>query len=296
MRYWQRVFAVICLLLLSACCYIPPIYPAINLNQHCRIKPPRAALVLGGGGARGFAHLGVIKALEEAKIPIELIVGSSAGSLVGSLYAANPHIDDITRVMMSSSYLDYIDISISQALSGPIIGTQLQQFVSKHTSNCSIRDLKIPFIAVATDLNTGRTVAMTQGVLGIAVHASCAIPSVVKPVQFLNATLIDGGVTDPVPVDIAKQYHPKVTIAVNINSEPRAHLPLTMPNIIGQSLNIMMQALTRYNVTQADIVIRPKVGTVNMFDLSKKEKLYREGLMAGRKAVPEIKRLLRDAS
>jgi NTE family protein len=194
--------------------------------------------------------------------------------------------------MMASSYLDYIDFSVKQAMSGPILGSQLQQFVLKNTGCTNIEQLRIPFIAVATDLNTGDTIPITHGDLGLAVHASCALPSLIRPVQFANVILVDGGVTDPVPVDIAKLYHPKLIIAVNISSEPKNNVRLTMPNILGQSLNLMMMALTRYNVKEADIIIRPKVGYISMFDLSKKERLYQEGLSAGRKAIPEIRRKL----
>ncbi len=249
-----------------------------------------------GGGARGFAHLGVIKALEEAHIPIDLIVGTSAGSLVGGLYAANPNIDSVTHTMMESSYLDYIDISLRQASLGPILGHHLQQFIAKNTSDCPLERTKIPFIAVATDFNSGCTVPIYRGCLGLAVNASCAIPGVVHPVKFANITLIDGGVTDPVPVDIAKRYNPKVIITVNICSQPCTKLPLTFYNILSQSIDLMMNALTNYNIKEADVIIRPQVGSASMFNLSNKEKLYNAGLIAGRKAVPHIRKLLSQPS
>ncbi len=255
-------------------------------------KQPRVALVLGGGGARGFAHLGVIRALEEAGIPIDLIVGTSAGSLVGSLYAANPDIKCVTRIMMESSYSDYVDISIFRALLGPVIGLQLQKFIGKHTEYCTLNKTKIPFIAVASDLHSGRTIPICCGNLALAVQASCAVPTIVRPVHFANMTLVDGGITDPVPVDVAKQYHPKVIIAINVASDLQRSFPLNLTNILSQSLDLMMMSLTRYNLKEADVVIRPEVGCVGMFDLSNKEKLYQEGLIAGRKALPQIKRLL----
>lgn len=290
----KNLLITICIFFLSACTYIPhKVYPALNINQQIKIKQPRIALVLGGGGARGFAHLGVIKALTEANIPIDLIVGASVGSLVGGLYAANANIYYVTNIMMNSSYPDYIDISIRHPMSGPVMGTQLQQFIAKNTNYCPLQKTKIPFIAVATDLNTGTTVPISCGSLPLAINASCAVPSVVRPVQFANVTLVDGGVTDPIPVDIARRYHPKMIIAVNIASEPRANFPLTVPNILIQSLDLMMIALTNYNARNADIVIRPRVGCSGMFDLSNKEKLYHEGLIAGRQSIPRIRALLK---
>jgi NTE family protein len=288
----MRFFIIFFLILTCACSSTPTkVYPPLDLSTR-PIKKPRVALVLGGGGARGFAHLGVIKALEEANIPIDLIVGTSAGSLVGALYAANPNINLITDKMMESSYLDYIDVSLNQVALGPILGYQLQQFIAKNTSNCLLERTKIPFIAVATDFNSGNTIPIYKGCLGLAVNASCAIPGIIHPVKFANITLIDGGTTDPLPVDIAKRYNPKVTIAVNINPQLSSRLPLTFYNILSQSINLMISTLTKYNIKKADILIRPQVGSANTFDLSNKEKLYNAGLIEGRKAVPRIKKLL----
>lgn len=285
---------MIILLLLQVGCKSMPasVYPPINLNQTVNIKKPTIALVLGGGGARGFAHLGVLKALEEAKIPLDLIVGCSMGSLVGSLYAANPNIDHLTNVLMQASYSDYLDFSLGQAMTGPVLGHKLQNFIAKYTQDCLIQQLKIPFIAVATDFKTGQTVTLASGCLSLAVVASCAIPSLVTPIQFANATLVDGGLVDPVPVDIAKQYHPKLTIAVDVSSDPDENLSFTLPNIIHQSITLMTRSLTDYNLLAADIVIRPKVGCASTFNLSEKEKFYQAGLIAGREAIPRIKKYL----
>jgi NTE family protein len=279
--------------MLCACAALPSkIYPPLDYKKNMAIKRPRIALVLGGGGARGFAHLGVLKAFEEAHIPIDLIVGTSAGSLFGGLYAAQPNIDHLTTILMQSSYQDYIDISVRKVMSGPILGFQLQQFINKHAQCCLMQNTRIPFIAVATELHTGATVPISRGSLAVAILASSAIPTVVQPVLFTNGTLVDGGVSDPVPVDVALQYHPQIIVAVNIASDPMKKINLSMPGIISQSLDIMMLALTHYNVQDADIVIRPEVGSGGMFDLSNKQKLYEAGLAAGRAAIPSIRKKL----
>lgn len=289
-----RIIITLIGLLLCACSNLPiNVHPPLDLSRRC-IPSPTVALVLGGGGARGFAHLGVIKALTDAHIPIDLIVGTSAGSLIGSLYAANPDINSLTDSLMKSSYLDYIDVSLRTLMSGPIRGLQLRQFIGRNTGHCSIEDTKIPFLSVATDLNTGHMIVIAKGNLPLAVNASCAVPSILQPVACGNMLLIDGGVVDPLPVDVAKQYHPKIIIAVNISSDIAPFSNLTVSNIVGQTINIMMWTLTRYNLKEADVVIRPQVGHVGMFDMSMKEKLYQEGLVAGRKAVPKIKQLLKD--
>lgn len=293
MIYLYRCLIILFAVFLCACSIPTKIHPGLNLTKKVQLNnTPRVALVLGGGGARGFAHLGVIKALEEARIPIDLIVGTSVGSLVGGLYAADPKIDHLTTKVMKSSYPDYFDISLSQAICGPITGTRLQRFIVNNTHGCGFQQLKIPFIAVATDINSGKTIPISSGRLSLAINASCAIPTVIQPVQFSNVTLVDGGLTDPVPVDIARCYKPKVIIAVNITGDLVNNCKITMPSLIKQSLNIMMLTLTRYNLQNADVVIRPRVGSFSMFDLSKKEKLYRTGLSAGRKAIPRIRKLL----
>lgn len=287
-----RLVAILFLLLLSACTTVPTrTYPSLDLTKR-HFQRPQVALVLGGGGARGFAHLGVLKALQDAHIPIDLIVGTSAGSIVGALYAANPDIDCITNIMMKSSYLDYIDVSFRSLLTGPIIGLQLQQFIGRNVNFCLTEQTRIPFISVATDLNSGQAIPISRGSLPLAVNASCAVPTVLRPVICGNMILVDGGVVDPLPVDVAKQYHPTIIIAVNISSDvvPIAHLSVS--NIVSQTVDVMMWALARRSLERADIIIRPKVGCVGMFDLSHKERLYQQGLNAGRVAIPEIKRLL----
>jgi NTE family protein len=287
-----RLLFIVCTLILSACTTMPTkIYPPFDLTKR-NFEQPKVALVLGGGGARGFAHLGVLKALEEAHIPINLIVGTSAGSLVGGLYAANPNIEQVAGVMMKSSYLDYIDVSVRSLLSGPILGLRLQHFIAKNVNYCSMERTKIPFVSVATDLHTGHTIAISKGSLALAVNASCAVPTVMRPLACGNLILIDGGIVDPLPVDVAKQYHPTIIIAVNISSEIAPIDNLSVGNIVGQSLDVMMWALSRNNLKGADVIIRPQVGAVGMFDLSHKEKLYRQGYLAGKMAIPRIRKLL----
>jgi NTE family protein len=290
-----RILLCLVTVILCACSSVPiKVNPPLDLTKRV-IGRPKVALVLGGGGARGFAHLGVIKALTEAHIPINLIVGTSAGSLIGSLYAVNPDIDAVIAMMMKSSYLDYIDVSLRTMMSGPVLGTQLQQFIARNTYNCRLEKTRIPFISVATDINSGKTVAISRGCLPVAVNASCAVPTILRPVVCGDLVLVDGGVVDPLPVDIAKRYNPDIIIAVNISSDIKPFSNLNVSNIVSQTINIMMWTLTRYNLNEANVVIRPNVGNVGMFDLSNKQQIYQAGLIAGRKAIPRIKALLQQS-
>jgi NTE family protein len=269
--------------------YIPPVQPKITKV----VESPRVALVLGGGGARGYAHLGVLKALEEAHIPIDLIVGVSAGSIIGSLYADCPRADIVTYTLMNASYSSFVDLSLRSLNIGPITGSKLQHFLLTNSKARDFKDLKIKFVAVTTDLNTGRTVALEAGPIAPAVNASAALPSIVKPVRMYGETFVDGGVTDPVPVDIAKRYSPKMIIAVNIAAEPRPQVYRSPVGIMSQTMDLMMGSLSKLCAEDADIYIHPKVGPTSLFDLSVKKEMYHQGYTATKKAIPMILRKLK---
>lgn len=252
---------------------------------------PRVALVLGGGGARGMAHVGVLKVLQQENIPIDLIVGTSAGNIVGALYAGNPNADDVERILLQAGLSDMLDLSPS--LLGAVSGNKLQQFVIHHVKATDFNQLKIPFVSVATDVQTGQTVAIHSGPLAPAVNASGALPSVFHPVKLRGRVLVDGGVTDLVPVDVALTYHPEIVIAVDIAPD----LPKTMPTSRIETYN---RAYTLYdehfaiaNMRGADVIIHPAVGQTGVFDSSNKRGLLRAGETATRQALPQICGLLK---
>jgi NTE family protein len=255
-------------------------------------KPPRIALVLGGGGARGYAHLGVIKTLSKAGIPIDLIVGTSAGSIVGALYADNADPQLAERTMRQAKFFDLADFTFVPYGYGFISGRKLQHFLLNKMRSRWFNELKIPLVVVTTDLYSGKPKTISSGPISPAVNASSAMPGAVHPVKMYGHTLIDGGMVAQIPVNIAKQYHPDIIIAVDIEAEFSNDMPTSIAGVFARALDISIHAIADFSGKGADITIHPVVGNVGVFDLSKKSQLIHAGEVAAQKALPQIKTLL----
>jgi len=255
---------------------------------------PKVALVLGGGAARGFAHVGVIRVLEQEKIPIHLIVGTSVGSLIGALYADKGNSFDLEVIAFKLEKEDLFDFSVLASTIGPVKGDRLEQFVKEKVSREKIEDLPVPFAAVATNLNTGQPVVLTRGSIAKAVRASSSIPGVFTPVQYFDMTLVDGGVVDNVPVDVARTMGADLVIAVNIGKDVVNKNTANIIDITLQAVNIMANEISAIKMRDADILIEPDVGSVKMMDFSMKESLMRAGIEAAQNAIPEIQEKIRD--
>ena len=263
----------------------------MELKQEPR-REPKVALVLGGGAVKGFAHIGVIRVLEQEKIPLHMIVGTSVGSLIGGLYAANPDAFQLEWLAFKIEKNDILDFSIVYSKLGPVQGVKLESFVEQNVKAKKIEDTRIPLFPVATDLNTGETVTLEKGSLARAIHASCAIPGVFVPVTFGNRTLVDGGITDNVACDVARNKGADIIIAVNLQKDVKNYQIDSVIDIITQSVNIMMRETSKQKLQGADVVIEPDVKDVSLFDFSQKKMLMEEGIKAARKAVPKIKELI----
>ena len=255
-------------------------------------REPKVALVLSGGSARGFAHVGVLRVLEQEKIPIHLIVGTSVGSLIGGLYAADPDSFQLEWTAFKLDKNDIMDVSLIYSKLGPVQGARLESFVEQHVKAKRIEDTKIPFVPVATDLNTGETVTLEKGPLAKAIRASSSIPGIFVPVVFGSRTLVDGGVTNNLACDIARQKGADVVIAVNLQKDVRNTDISSLIDIIGQSVNIMVHEATKAKMRFADVVIEPDTRGVSLFDFSQKKALMEEGMKAARAAMPAIKQAL----
>lgn len=279
---------------LTACEQTQPtmVMPHTPPSSFKRVEKTRVVLVLGVGGVRGYAHLGVLQALKEAHIPVDVIVGASAGSIVAALYADNQSFERTYRIMMPAGFWDYADIANFTEPGGIIKGSHLENFLLQHMQARTFAQLHKKLIIAATDAKTGKTYVIQSGAIAPAVLASAAVPGAVKPVHLYDHWLIDGGVSDPVPVDIAKKLHPKMIIAVNVSKTSDNKLPSTAYGYYGLAYDIMWQRLTAYSLKGADVVINPDVGDVNIFDMSKKQEMYLAGLSAARKQIPAIRRLL----
>lgn len=269
--------------------HIPQYEPKAH---HLKKINPQVILVLGSGSARGFAHAGVLKVLEKNHIPIDMIVGTSAGSIVGALYADHPSSARLQHLLLTTPRHEVMDFSLMNINSGAVSGNQLQNFLIKNMRSNTFEKLSIPFVAVATDLSTGKIHAFESGPVAPAVNASSAVPGVFRPVNIYGKTYADGGILDPVAVDVAQRFHPKLIIAVSLDSPLSQSTSSSSTEVLMRSMTMMMTQLNDYSASQADVIIRPQQGEVSMFDGSQRKETIHSGEVAARKVLPEIKRLL----
>lgn len=253
---------------------------------------PRVALVLGGGGARGFAHVGVIRILEQEKIPIDMVVGTSVGSLIGAMFAAVPTGPNLERMVLQLERDDLVDYSFLMMRKGLIIGDRLERFVSEKVAVSRIEDLKIPFAAVATDIRSGERVILDRGLLARAVHASCALPAVFQPVEIDGRLLVDGGVLESLPVPTAKFLGADVTIAVDIGTRVRNIQSADLVTVVIQALSIAGAEMRRHHAREADVLIHPDVDGIGAFDFTQKERCVNAGEAAAREGLSRIREIL----
>lgn len=249
-------------------------------------KPAKIAIVLGAGASKGFAHIGVFKVLESNKIPIHMIVGTSAGSFVGSLYAYGYDAYQLQKMSFSIERGDVLDITLPD--NGFIKGEKLEEYINEKVKNTPIEKLRIPFYAVVTDIQNGQEVIFGRGNTGTAVRASCSIPGIFKPVKISDRIYVDGGVVSPVAVNAAKRLGADFVIAVDISSDVESTPPEGIIETILQSINIMYSKLSSIQISKADIVIRPKVGYISSSDFSKRHEAVLEGEKAAVEALPDI--------
>jgi NTE family protein len=253
-------------------------------------KPAKIALVLGAGSSKGFAHIGVLKILETNNVPIHMIIGTSVGSAVGSLYAYGYTAFQLQKLSFSIEKGDIVDLIIPD--NGFIRGEKLEEFINKTLNHTPMEKLKIPFYAVAADVQSGQEIVFGRGNTGQAVRASCSIPGVFRPVRIGDRMYVDGGVVSPVAVDAAKKLGADVVIAVDISKESDRSKPESTIDTIFQSLNIMYSKLASIQINQADVVIRPKVGYISSSDFSKRHEAILEGEKATIEALPQIRGIL----
>ncbi|WP_127213440.1 patatin-like phospholipase family protein [Neisseria meningitidis] len=248
-------------------------------------------LALGGGASKGFAHVGIIKVLKENGIPVKVVTGTSAGSIVGSLFASGMSPDRLELEAEILGKTDLVDLTLST--SGFIKGEKLQNYINRKVGGRQIQQFPIKFAAVATDFETGKAVAFNQGNAGQAVRASAAIPNVFQPVIIGRHTYVDGGLSQPVPVSAARRQGANFVIAVDISARPGKNISQGFFSYLDQTLNVMSVSALQNELGQADVVIKPQVldlGAVGGFD--QKKRAIQLGEEAARAALPEIKRKL----
>ncbi|NEX61593.1 patatin-like phospholipase family protein [Noviherbaspirillum galbum] len=257
-------------------------------------RPVRIGLALGGGAARGFAHIGVIKALEAQGIVPDIVVGTSAGSLVGALYAAGNDGFALQKMALEMDEATISDWSVPlfAKATGVLKGEALQNYVNRAVHDIPIERLKIPFGAVATDLNNGHPILFRRGNTGTAVRASSAVPSVFQPVKIGDRSYVDGGLVSPVPVRFAREMGADFVIAVNISSQPDAQPSNSSLEVLLQTFAIMGQSINYYELREADVVIQPRLGTMKGSDFPGRNTAILAGEQATATLMADIKRKL----
>ena len=260
--------------------------------------PPRhvkIALALGGGAARGFAHIGVIKALEAQGIVPDIVVGTSAGSVVGALYASGYNGFQLQKIALDMDETTISDWAIPffSKSSGVLKGEALQAYVNKAVHNQPIEKLKIPFGAVATDLKTGQPILFRRGNTGMAVRASSSVPGVFQPVVIGGRTYVDGGLVAPVPVRFAKEMGAEFIIAVNISSATEAQATASSMDVLMQTFTIMGQRLNQHELKDADVVITPALGAMGSADFNGRNLAVLAGEQAAAGVMADLKARLK---
>lgn len=249
---------------------------------------PNVALVLGGGAFHGMAHVGVIKVLEDAGIPIDLIVGTSAGSMVGALYADYPKIDSLIPLIKSTKAKDVFDFSLFRSSVGYVSGAKLQAYLNKQLHVSQIEDTQIPFVAVTTDIEKGESVALKAGPIAPSVNASCAIPGIFEPVKMYGTTFVDGGIINNIPVDIAQEYNPKYIIAVKIMNFDTTIKIKNRQDVILRAYTVASHRANDELPARANILIAPNLDDIPLMSSNDNEKLYKLGMAAATEMLPEI--------
>ena len=290
-----KALGVIGLLILGFCYSCSPKmgvadYPEESPPSRVFEKKPDVALVLGGGAFHGIAHVGVLKVLEEAGIPIDLIVGTSSGSLVGVLYADKPYADSLLPLMESTSRKDLFDISIFRSKTGVVSGKRLQEFVVNNVGVSQIEQTRIPFIAVATDIDQGKTVAFSAGPIAPAINASCAIPGFFDPVVMYGTTYIDGGILNNIPVNFAKELGAKYIIAVDIMPLKDSAQYHNYKDVLLRALMVSIRKHGEDNLALADMVISPNLKGIPYMSTKDNHKTYEMGVEAAEASLDQIKK------
>ncbi|WP_416561310.1 patatin-like phospholipase family protein [Limnohabitans sp. yimb22184] len=277
-------------LLLGACSSLqtaPPVEPGVLPVAERREL--RLGLALGGGAARGFAHVGVIQVLEEAGLRPSHVVGTSAGSLVASLYASGKSPQELVRVAESMQEAEITDWMLPILNRGALRGEALAKYVNTQVGGKSLEQMKIPLGIVATDLSSGQAITFRRGNTGAAVRASSAVPAVFQPVRVGEREYVDGGLVAPVPVRQTREMGANFVIAVDISSDPEGNPYGDTFQILMQTFAIMGKSINTLALKEADWVVRPALSGVKSADFGARQRAIEAGRAAMRAALPALK-------
>lgn len=294
LRRLGRTCAATLVLALAACSTtVPPVsVPPLVAPVAVPKPPPRLGLALGGGAARGFAHVGVLQVLEQNGIRPTLLVGTSAGSMVAALYASGMGAAELERVAMGMEEAALVDWTLPLISRGMLRGEALARYVNKSVSARLLQNMAIPLGVLATDLQTGEAVLFRRGDTGTAVRASSAVPGVFEPVAISGREYVDGGLVAPVPVRQARQMGADIVLAVDISSSPQGNATGDSLRLMLQAFAIMGQSINRHELRDADLVVRPALAGVGGTAFAERQRAIAAGREAMLAALPRLKALL----
>jgi len=278
-----------CSMLQSRPAVVEPVTPSVVQKPK-----PKLGLALGGGAARGFAHIGVIKALETSGLVPDIVVGTSVGAVVGSLYAAGFDVFELQKIAIQLEESALTDWSVFDR--GFVKGEALERFINQQVGNRPIEQLKRRFAAVATDLAAGEVVVFTAGNTGTAVRASASIPGVFSPVIIRGREYVDGGLTSPIPVKAARQLGADIVIAVDISAKPSGKKNQGSIDLLLDTIAVMGHTIGAHDLADADVVIRPDLLGLAATNFQQRNEAILQGERVGFAAIPRIREKLAAAS
>lgn len=289
-RLSRRGFSIACASALLTACASPT--PRTNESNTAPLRPPaappkplRIGLALGGGAARGFSHIGVIKALEARGLQIDIVCGTSAGSVVGALYASGMSGLQINKLALTMDEASISDWAMPFRTRGFLQGVALQNYIDTTLHHRPIEKMAKPLGIVATDLRNGQPILFQRGDTGIAVRASCSVPSIFEPVKIGGHEYVDGGLVSPVPASFARRMGADFVIAVDISADPQTALTQSSFDVLMQTFTIMGQTIKTYELEKyADFVIRPNLAAMSGSDFAHRN----EAILAGEVAVSQL--------
>jgi NTE family protein len=284
------------ILLLAGCSSVPtapePVTPPVvttpSIPEPAR-RLPRLGLALGGGAARGFAHVGVIQVLEQNGIRPDLVVGTSAGSLVAALYASGMNGAELERAAMSMEEATLTDWTLPINGRGVLKGDALARYVRQAVTGRLIEQMVLPLGILATDLGSGQGTLFRRGDAALAVRASSAVPGVFTPVAIGGREFVDGGLVAPVPVSQARAMGAEVVLAVDISADPEGNDASGLLKVLLQTTAIMGQSINRHELKGAELVLRPALSGVGSADFSARQRSIAAGRAAMLAALPRLK-------
>lgn len=266
----------------------PPVSPPV-VTPEAATRAPRLGLALGGGAARGFAHVGVIQVLEQNGIRPDLVVGTSAGSMVAAMYASGKTAAELEATALSMEEATLTDWSLPIMGRGMLRGEALTRYVRQAVGGKLLENMSIPVGVLATDLATGQGVLFRRGDAAQAVRASSAVPGVFAPVNITGRDYVDGGLVAPVPVRYARDMGAEVVLAVDISSAPEGNSAVGSVQVLLQTFAIMGQSINRHELAGADVVLRPALVGVGSADFTARLRAIEAGRAAMQAALPQLR-------